>query len=330
MKKIICLLCFLFLVGGANALTVTFNGFTNNATTENQPRITGSANETTAVISAIECRVDDGAWSAATITAGVNTNTAAFSWTSVQALTRGIASHEMTVRCTAGGSTIVSADPYRFYVTGDRPEIGITSLGGAVLNGDTIAASPSFNITVLSINPPVTGVAILQKAGEAPANSAITLTVDPGNSYLYHGTYAPTLTDGQYNIKIQATDSTLPVARISTREATNLLVQSALDLTVQGVPLNYPNPFNPESGPTSISYTLSKAGEITLLVCDIMGNQISRQSYSSVVNGGRAGYNEVTWNGRDSGGNLAGNGIYIFVVIGDGKMLGKGKITVLK
>jgi len=69
-----------------------------------------------------------------------------------------------------------------------------------------------------------------------------------------------------------------------------------------------------------------------LNIFDLAGNLIYKQSISSGQAGSLAGYNEITWDGVASSGGVVGNGIYMFLVIVDGKVAnnGKGKITVFK
>ena len=131
---------------------------------------------------------------------------------------------------------------------------------------------------------------------------------------------------------MQATDVSEGLARTTTREADNLTVQTAGAATVFSTPLNYPNPFNPTTQTTTISYLLSKDTNITLKIFDLYGTLLVSQNYSAGQNGGRAGYNDAaTWDGRVNGG-LVGNGIYVYLLIGDGKVLqnGIGRLTVYK
>jgi len=285
--KIQIILGALLLFGISSAApTVSFNRFTNDVSTDNQPTITGIATNTASAIVTLECRVDGGAFTTATPLDGqFDSNTEAFSWTPPQPLTRGVNSHEVEVLGTSGS--------YSFYVIGDRPEIGLLYRGGNLFNGDVIDKNPVFNITVISNKPPVT----------APN---LSLTVDPNNAYLFRANFAPTLNDGKYDLKIEATDNS---GRITTKEVIDLVVQNSADLAVQGIPLNYPNPFNPNTGSTNISYTLSKPADITLTIYDLMGNQILKKTIGS-----KAGYNEVAWDGRDAGGTMAGNGILLLAM----------------
>ncbi|MBU1026928.1 MAG: hypothetical protein KKA31_04285, partial [Candidatus Margulisbacteria bacterium] len=59
---------------------------------------------------------------------------------------------------------------------------------------------------------------------------------------------------------------------------------------------------------------------------------IAKNNYAAGSSGGKAGYNEVTWDGKSSSGAYVGNGLYVFLIIADGKVVqnGKGKIAVFK
>jgi len=112
------------------------------------------------------------------------------------------------------------------------------------------------------------------------------------------------------------------------------LIMTAIVMTgsvqVMGRPLNYPNPFNPNSGTaTKIQYTLSVNAPINLIIFDITGHQVKRLNFSSGENGGRAGVNHVTWDGRAITGNITGNGMYIFEIISDNRLIGSGKMVIM-
>ena len=68
---------------------------------------------------------------------------------------------------------------------------------------------------------------------------------------------------------------------------------------------NYPNPFNPE---TRISYDISEAGDVSLLVYDILGRKI----VSLVSEFKTPGRYNVLWTGNDALGNPVGSGVYLY------------------
>ena len=67
---------------------------------------------------------------------------------------------------------------------------------------------------------------------------------------------------------------------------------------------NYPNPFNPVS---TIRYDLPKAADVTLVVYDLIGREVTRL----VDNHLQSGYHQVQWDGRDRRGLKIASGIYI-------------------
>ena len=81
--------------------------------------------------------------------------------------------------------------------------------------------------------------------------------------------------------------------------------QEQLIPTEYSLSQNYPNPFNPE---TRISYDLSEAGEVSLIVYDILGRSIA-----TLVNEFKTpGRYNVLWNGNDILGNPVGSGVYLY------------------
>ncbi len=86
---------------------------------------------------------------------------------------------------------------------------------------------------------------------------------------------------------------------------------------------NYPNPFNPT---TTIRYELIEASEIVLSVFNILGQQVVE-----LVNGVQtSGVYEVQWDGRDSDGQVAASGVYLYRVTFDGQPSQSRIMTLLK
>jgi len=322
---------FLFSFSPAEATppVVFFNHFTHEVTTDNQPILTGLATDELYPIVSVECRVDGGDWTAASPINGTFDSTAeSFKWIPPRALSRGPVSHEAQARARDSAGNINSTYiTYGFYVIGEQPEIDFKNGVSTVINGDIISKNPSFDITTISKTPPVTLKSSIQKESQTPIIQTLSLVADPGNPYIYRGKFAPLLEDGEYTIKLEATDN---AGERTDEEYTKLMVRTADRLSLLGSTLCYPNPFNPEAPPLSIAYVLSRSTEITLTIHDLIMNQVIRMIYPSGTEGGRAGYNEIIWSGRDEAGNMAGNGIYVYLIAGEGRVLGKGKITLLK
>lgn len=73
----------------------------------------------------------------------------------------------------------------------------------------------------------------------------------------------------------------------------------------------YPNPFNPS---TTLSFDLPEATEITLVVYDIMGREVTRLVERPM----EAGYHSLVWNGRDSQSREVPTGLYIARMLAPG------------
>jgi hypothetical protein len=78
---------------------------------------------------------------------------------------------------------------------------------------------------------------------------------------------------------------------------------------------NYPNPFDPRKGgiegKTAITYMLADNAEVTLTLYDLLGYVVKELKFSSGSEGGKAGPNIVTWDGRNSLGGFVSKGGYI-------------------
>jgi hypothetical protein len=103
---------------------------------------------------------------------------------------------------------------------------------------------------------------------------------------------------------------------------------------VLGQVYNYPNPFRPMSvdpsnNATTISYSLNVDAPITVVIYDITGKEMNRYSYSKGEEGGRAGINSISWNGRSMFNQPVGNGMYVYKIISSNKAIGSGKLVVL-
>ncbi len=97
-------------------------------------------------------------------------------------------------------------------------------------------------------------------------------------------------------------------------------------------PRNAPNPFSPRRGEiTTIEYSLSKNTDVKVIIYNITGKAIWIRQFASGSNGGWGvpKKNSVPWNGRTEAGEIAPNGVYIYFITSQGKVLGKGQATLL-
>ncbi len=88
-----------------------------------------------------------------------------------------------------------------------------------------------------------------------------------------------------------------------------------------------PSPFNPNSGPLRIKFKLSTITyDLNLRIYDILGNLIHQQRFAFLD----AGDQIIDWNGKNNFGEIVPNGVYLYHIIIDGELRGKGKFIVLK
>ncbi len=92
----------------------------------------------------------------------------------------------------------------------------------------------------------------------------------------------------------------------------------------------YPTPFRPlvGGGYATISYELNVDAPITIYMYDVGGEVVWTRKFGARTEGGRAGYNEVRWNGITDFGGYAGNGIYVYKIVSGSKLVGTGKLVV--
>ncbi|TFB10213.1 T9SS type A sorting domain-containing protein [Candidatus Marinimicrobia bacterium MT.SAG.2] len=71
---------------------------------------------------------------------------------------------------------------------------------------------------------------------------------------------------------------------------------------------NWPNPFNPK---TTISYGLPQQSDVTLVIYNLMGQEIMRWDEQNVL----PGYHQKTWNGTNKFGVSVGSGVYLYRLV---------------
>ena len=113
-------------------------------------------------------------------------------------------------------------------------------------------------------------------------------------------------------------------------ERTGLTVSSGA-VTTAGPTLVYPNPYDPLAGNVRITYYLSVDTGTIIYVFDTSGRLVWKDNYMSGVNGGKAGYNEISWNTVGTFGQLTSDTYFINVVDqSTGKLITKTKLLVWK
>ncbi len=107
----------------------------------------------------------------------------------------------------------------------------------------------------------------------------------------------------------------------------------SLGVSAQPQPLSnntvfaYPDPFNPTLENATISYSLSKGGDVTIRIYDVAMNLVRTLIKDQPQ---QPGQHTVTWDGKDEKGETVANGIYFFVIESSAGERGAGKIAVKK
>ena len=135
------------------------------------------------------------------------------------------------------------------------------------------------------------------------------------------------MAEGIHKIKVNIQNDS---GTVFEQEVTNIKVMASGG--VVGVALPYPNPYDPQKGNVLFTYNLAVDSDVTIYLFDVNGRFLWKNSYSKGANGGKAGYNEVAWNGLDAFGRMLDNDIYLIRIVEStsGRILGKGKLMVLK
>jgi photosystem II stability/assembly factor-like uncharacterized protein len=203
---------------------------------------------------------------------------------------RGISWNEISLHMNANATEIVwdPINPEILYATFNLGDSLYKSTnGGFLVSGVAVNPLNTDNIFVFSHGQ---GVFISNDAGNSWDNFSNGL--DPGFGYAY------IQIDPIDTCRLFMSTSTYSVWSY-TRTATGIVVdQSALprDVTLR----NYPNPFN---SATTIEFALPEAGEVSLVVYDILGREVARPV---------SGYREAGWHSVTVDMDAAGSGVYFY------------------
>jgi hypothetical protein len=99
-----------------------------------------------------------------------------------------------------------------------------------------------------------------------------------------------------------------------------------------GLVINSPNPFDPAKENTIIMYRLEEDTNVNIYLFTITADLVWKRSFNAGENGGRAGDNDIIWNGINDFGEMSPNTIYLIHVVNrrTGRTLARGKIAVLR
>jgi len=147
------------------------------------------------------------------------------------------------------------------------------------------------------------------------------------------GTWETSGLKGRYYLRLQAWDK----AGNTSEDLIALnIIEAAPTKELQpqtgNLPLTYalPNPFvRSQTSEVSFVYNLEGNFNAVIYLFDINGNLIWQKSYQAGENGGKSGPNNPSWNGENLFGERVPNGVYLYQIVADRRVIGRGKIIVL-
>ena len=223
--------------------------------------------------------------------------------------------------------------------TPDEVKIGTIGL----ISGDIIGSTPKIAVTT-SVSSSANSVSAKDLTTKSINASSFRIYIDDVlvtdglNTYYDTVTVVSGVATFEYTPKTPLSEGTHTIRIVFSDsdgveyegEYTNLRVMTTVQ--VVGDPLCYPNPYNPTQGNVRIAYSLGVDTNVTIYIFNSYGEIQWKNSYLSGASGGQAGYNEITWNGRNMFGNYVMNNVYLIRIVNNSnnKMLGKARLAVIK
>jgi hypothetical protein len=224
---------------------------------------------------------------------------------------------------TSSNTTSIVANPY-------KPDISLRVNGLEIANSDTISCAPHIQAQISDnsgIDPDSIKIMIDGQVQESPSLLAIQAQASSVTAYDATSNNNRRLEPGKHSIMVEAKDV---YGKKATAKVENLEV--ATGVALEGPPKNYPNPVRFSYGQiTNIVYTLTNDADITIKIFDLAGG-LQRSIFCPAGSpGGQVGTNEVPWDGTDERGKIVGNGVNIYFITSEGRILthGTGGIATL-
>lgn len=139
------------------------------------------------------------------------------------------------------------------------------------------------------------------------------------------------LLEGKHDISVTVRSSGLRGNAATVAQLATIEVMGG-PLRVIGIPITFPSPYSIiKDGTVSIQYELSANGNVTVYLTSPTGEIVKKWNCAAGTEGGSAGVNKLTWDGRSDQGYQAGNAIYLGSIISrdENRLLAKYKLTVV-
>ncbi len=210
--------------------------------------------------------------------------------------------------------------------------ISVYSAGVQLRDGDTVSSRLAFS-----------GIASTTEALDA---SSVRIYLDGSlvsdGTHSYYDSFEQALDRAtiSYSVRTPLAAGIHTLSITATGSGGSLFEASLVDLRVAsetgsqgiiGAVLAHPNPYDPSSGSARITYNLEKDSAVALYIFGVNGRLVLKREFLSGSNGGKAGFNDVTWDGKDDFGNELGNGVYAVRIVDKAgmKVIGKSKIAII-
>jgi thermitase len=232
-------------------------------------------------------------------------------------------------------STSASTDEAEvtIFVNNTTPEANISSpADGATIEGRVIisgtAKDPYFDRYDLEYGAGASPLSF-EKIENQPGKESYYASVEAGAL----GTWETAGLNGAYTLKLTSYNKAGAYSTASILLNISNTVAPTKEVEPQaGMAKTYalPNPFNRSSvSEITFNYDLTGNFDTKIYLFDIAGNLIWQKSYLAGTNGGKSGVNNPSWNGVDLYGSQVPNGVYLYQVVADRKILARGKAIVL-
>jgi subtilisin family serine protease len=168
-------------------------------------------------------------------------------------------------------------------------------------------------------------------SGASPTNYQTLATVYTSTTGAL-ATWETTGLSGLYALRLTAYDKAGNTSTEAIKVSILTEVPTKSVQPIDSLPLTFamPNPFI-RSGTNEVSFNYSLTGNFNtaIYLFDLNGNLVWQKTYSAGENGGKAGPNNPAWNGADLYGVRVANGVYLYQITGDKRVIARGKIIVL-
>ena len=166
------------------------------------------------------------------------------------------------------------------------------------------AEGGAFTATVTSPNGPESGVEIIL----SDSNGVIETQLSSSDGSV---TFDSDLSLGQtYSVTAAGENTTVGIATLTPSIVLGVDDDEYSVPSQYALNQNYPNPFNPS---TEISFDLPKSAHVTLVIFNMLGQEVAHLIEKSLV----AGSHRVTWHGYDEHGSSCASGVYLYRLTAD-------------